>query len=131
GAVGPAVPGPFHLYRDAGDWLAANTRGDERVLDLTDWSLFFSGRPGYRFAHVHQAPADARTRWVVLRRPHLDGHWSYCRLVCCLVGDGEPVALIPADTAPGQLQLRVYDLLAPVGHVASVGRPDPASNAVR
>jgi hypothetical protein len=25
----------------------------------------------------------------------------------------------------------VYDLLAPVGHVASVGRGDPASNAVR
>jgi 4-amino-4-deoxy-L-arabinose transferase-like glycosyltransferase len=119
GDAGSSVPGPFHLYRDAGDWLAANTRNGDRVLDLTDWSLFFSGRPGYRFAHVYEAPADPRTRWVVLRKPHLEGHWNYSRVVRDLVGNREPVILIPADPAPGQLQLRVYDRLTPLGQVAA------------
>ena len=70
---GPAVPGPFHAYRDAGDWLAQNSRDSERVLDLTDWSLYFSQKPGYRFAQVYHAPADPRTRWVVARDPSPGG----------------------------------------------------------
>ena len=115
-------PDPFQVYRDAGDWLAANTRDGDQVLDMTDWSLFFSGRPGYRFAHVYEAPADPRTRWVVLRKPHLEGHWKYSAVVRDLVGQRDPVALIPPDPAPGQLQLRVYDRLAPAGQVASSSR---------
>ena len=82
---------------------------------MTDWSLFFSGRPGYRFAQVYEAPADPRTRWVVLRKPHLEGHWKYSAVVRDLVGQRDPVALIPPDPAAGQLQLRVYDRLAPAG----------------
>ena len=87
-----SFPDPFHVYRDAGDWLAANTRDGDQVLDMTDWSLFFSGRPGYRFAHVYEAPADPRTRWVVLRKPHLEGHWKYSAVVRDLVGERDPVA---------------------------------------
>jgi hypothetical protein len=126
-----SVPGPFHLYRDAGDWLAANARDGERVLDLTDWSLYFSGRSGYRFAHVYNAPGDPRTRWVVLRRPHLEGHWNYSSVVRDLVGERAPVALIPAEPAPGQYQLRVYDLRTPGGQVASSGQPAPSSAMLR
>ena len=47
-SLGPAHPGPFSVYYTTGDWLAANTRPEEKVLDLTDWSLFFSQREGYR-----------------------------------------------------------------------------------
>jgi hypothetical protein len=129
--AGATVPGPFHLYRDAGDWLAANTRDGGRVLDLTDWSLFFSGRPGYRFGQVYDAPADPQTRWIVLREPHLEGHWKYSAVVRDLVGQREPVALIPPKAAPGQFQLRVYDRHAPVSQVASSDHPDSASTAVR
>lgn len=121
-----SFPDPFQVYRDAGAWLAANTRDGDQVLDMTDWTLFFSGRPGYRFAHVFEAPGDPRMRWVVLRKPHLEGHWKYSSVVRDLVGEREPVTLIPPDPAPGQLQLRVYDRLAPARHVASSGFGDPS-----
>ena len=68
-SLGPAHPGPFAVYYTAGDWLAENTRPEEKVLDLTDWSLFFSGREGYRFADAYKAPADPQTRWIVVRTP--------------------------------------------------------------
>jgi hypothetical protein len=109
---GPAVPGPFSVYRDTGIWLAENIRDGERALDLTDWSLYFSRRPGYRFAHIYEAPADPALRWVVARRPHLEGHWNYTPVVRALIGDREPVALIPSNPGPGQLQLRIYDRTA-------------------
>ena len=113
------IPGPFHLYRDAGAWLAQNAGGDERALDLTDWSLYFSGRPGYRFANVYEAPADSTLRWVIARKPHLDGHWNYSAVVRQLVGQRNPVALIPANPEPGQLQLLIYDRLGPTNAVAA------------
>ena len=116
---GQLIPGPFHVYRDAGAWLAQNARGDERALDLTDWSLYFSRRPGYRFANVYEAPADSTLRWIIARKPHLDGHWNYSAVLRQLVGQRDPVALIPANPQPGQLQLRIYDRLGPPGQVAA------------
>ncbi|MGZ3486135.1 MAG: glycosyltransferase family 39 protein [Isosphaeraceae bacterium] len=116
---GQLIPGPFHVYRDAGAWLAQNAGGDERALDLTDWSLYFSRRPGYRFANVYEAPADSTLRWIIARKPHLDGHWNYSAVLRQLVGQRDPVALIPANPQPGQLQLRIYDRLGPPGQVAA------------
>jgi hypothetical protein len=104
-----SVPGPFHAYRDAGDWLAQNSRDSERVLDLTDWSLYFSQKSGYRFAQVYEAPADPRMRWVVVRTPHLEGRWNYTKVVRDLVGGRAPVALLPAHPEPGQLQVQIFD----------------------
>ena len=118
-SLGQSVPGPFHVYRDAGDWLAQNAGGDERALDLTDWSLFFSRRQGYRFANVYEAPADSTLRWVIARQPHLDGHWNYSAVVRQLVGHRDPVALIPANPEPGQLQVRIYDRLGPPAEIAA------------
>jgi len=116
---GQLIPGPFHVYRDAGAWLAQNAGGDERALDLTDWSLYFSRRPGYRFANVYEAPDDSTLRWVIARKPHLDGHWNYSAVVRQLVGQRDPVVLIPANPEPGQLQLRIYDRLGPPGQIAA------------
>ena len=48
---------------------------DEEVLDLTDWSLYFSRRPGYHFADVYEAPADPKTRWIVVRKPNVEVDW--------------------------------------------------------
>jgi hypothetical protein len=117
--AGPLVPGPFNVYRDTGAWLAEQTRSEHQVLDLTDWSLYFSERPGYCFAHVHEAPTDPRTRWIVVRKPHLEGHWNYSKVVRELVGNREPVAVIPSNPRPGQLQLRIYDRFVPVPQVAN------------
>ena len=41
-----------------GEWIASHVPVDEQVLDMTDWSLYFSGRDGYTFADVYSAPAD-------------------------------------------------------------------------
>src|SRR5262249_12589073 len=64
-AVGP-MHGSFAAYRDAGAWIAsAKTHGVGKVLDMTNWSLYFSGQPGFRFDEVHWAAVDPQTRWVV------------------------------------------------------------------
>jgi hypothetical protein len=130
-ASGQLVPGPFHVYRDAGAWLAQNAGVDESALDLTDWSLYFSGRTGYRFANVYEAPADSTLRWVIARKSHLDGHWNYSAVVRQLVGRRNPVALIPANPEPGQLQLLIYDRLSPASVVAATDSRAQAASARR
>jgi 4-amino-4-deoxy-L-arabinose transferase-like glycosyltransferase len=100
---------PFAVYHAAAGWLERNASSAERVLDMTDWSLYFSQRPGYQFADVYKAPSDPATRWIVVRGPHVEGRWPYARVIRELIGGKEPVALIPARVAPGQLQIRIYD----------------------
>jgi hypothetical protein len=121
-SLGPAHPGPFALYYTTGDWLAANTRPGDKVLDLTDWSLFFSGRDGYHFADVYKAPADPRMRWIVLRRPDVDGHWHYSEIIRELLGGRAAVAQLPARAAPGELQISIYDRREP-GRLAAAAEP--------
>jgi hypothetical protein len=108
-SLGPLNPGPFEVYHKTGFWLAAHTRAGEQVLDLTDWALFFSERPGYLFADVYDAPADQSTRWIVVRKPHVDGRWNYSEVIRTLLAGREPVALIPQDASRDQVQIRIYD----------------------
>jgi Dolichyl-phosphate-mannose-protein mannosyltransferase len=122
GSLGPHSPGPFSVYYQTGDWLAENTKAEEQVLDLTDWSLFFSRRTGYGFAELYQAPADPRARWIVARRRDVEGTRPYCQFVRELIGGRMPVAILPADAGAHQLQIRIYDRLAPA--------PTPASSAI-
>jgi 4-amino-4-deoxy-L-arabinose transferase-like glycosyltransferase len=105
----PVTSDPFSVYHATADWLTQNTRGNEQVLDLTDWSLYFSQRPGYHFANVYEAPADPNTRWIVVRTPHLVGRWYYCQVLREVIGGREPVALIPPLATPNQVQIRIYD----------------------
>ena len=107
--LGPSRPGPFWLYRSAADHIASLVRPDDRILDLTDWSLFFSGRSGYHFAYVFSAPADRATRWIVVTAPHVDGDRSFSPIVRRLIGDKEPLICIPPLADKKQLQLRIYD----------------------
>jgi len=107
--LGPATPDPFSVYHATAAWLARNTRGHEQVLDLTDWSLYFSQRPGFHFANVYEAPADPNIRWIVVRKPHLVGRWYYSRVLRELIGGREPVALVPPLATPSQMQIRIYD----------------------
>jgi hypothetical protein len=112
-SLGPWNSGPFSVYKQTGRWLAQHTRNDEQVLDLTDWSLFFSRRPGYLFASVYEAPSDPRTRWIVARKPHLDGHCHYTEIIRELIGGRQPVALLPPEAGAGQVQIRIYDRQVP------------------
>jgi 4-amino-4-deoxy-L-arabinose transferase-like glycosyltransferase len=108
-SLGPRNTGPFSVYQETGRWLAHYTRKDDQVLDLTDWSLFFSQRPGYAFANVYDAPANPRTRWIVARKPHVDGHCHYSELIRELIGGRQPVALVPPSADSHQVQVRIYD----------------------
>jgi hypothetical protein len=105
--------GPFAVYHDAAGWLAQNAAADDKVLDMTDWSLYLSRRDGYHFADVYKAPADPTTRWIVVRAPHVEGHWPYSNVLRDLIGDREPTAVIPSRPAPGQLQIWIYDRQQP------------------
>jgi hypothetical protein len=105
--------GPFSVYRETGRWLAHHTCEDDQVLDLTDWSLFFSQRPGYTFANVYDALANPRMRWIVARKPHIDGHCHYSELIRELIGGRQPVALVPPRAESSQVQVRIYDRSIP------------------
>jgi 4-amino-4-deoxy-L-arabinose transferase-like glycosyltransferase len=120
--------GPFSTYHTTGKWIAQHAASNERVLDLTDWSLYFSQRPGYSFAHVYEAPSDPRVRWIVARKIHLEGRWHYSRLISGLVARHAPVAIIPPAGDPDR-QVRIYDLQAAAPQTAAstsanLGGPD-------
>ena len=132
-ALGPATAGPYSVYRLTGDWLAQNTDASGGVLDLTDWSLFFSQRAGYPFATVYDAPSHPDLRWIVARKPHVVGHWHYSRVIRELIGDREPVALIPPHPAHDQVQIRIYDrhALSPPSAAAANSSPHEADRTRR
>jgi 4-amino-4-deoxy-L-arabinose transferase-like glycosyltransferase len=113
-SLGPPNRGPYSVYVNTGRWIADHTGASEGVLDLTNWSLFFSERPGYSFAHVYEAPSDPNVRWIVVRDIHLKGHWHYSEVIRGLIGDRQPVAILPAQTRGKEVQIRIYDRLSPV-----------------
>jgi hypothetical protein len=117
--LGPLNSGPFSVYQATGQWLARNANNNDQVLDLTGWPLFFSQRPGYNFADVYDAPADPHTRWIVVRQPHVDGHWYYSQVLRELIAGREPVALVPPDATPKQIQIRIYDRQSPLPQMAA------------
>jgi 4-amino-4-deoxy-L-arabinose transferase-like glycosyltransferase len=123
--LGPLNPGPYSVYHATSDWLIHNTRTGEHVLDLTGWPLYFSALNGYNFANVYEAPADPATRWIVVRQPHVEGHWYYSQVIRELIGGRAPVAQVPLRAMPSQLQILIYDLQAPLPRMAaSTDLPD-------
>jgi hypothetical protein len=127
-APGPPHADPFAVYRATGQWIASHAAPTEQVLDMTEWSLFYGQRVGYVFATVYDAPGDPRVRWVVVRQPHLQGHWPFTRVLRGLIAGREPVAMVPPHPRSGELQIRIYDLSAARPAVpvqADSGSPTP------
>ena len=116
--LGPRNAGPYSVYETAGRWLVEHARHDERILDLTGWPLYFSRLAGYTFADIYSAPNDPSTRWIVVRQPHVEGHWLYSQVVRDLIDGREPIALVPPQVTAGQVQIRIYDRHAPPNRVA-------------
>jgi hypothetical protein len=125
-SLGPICPGPYWVYIATGDWLAQHTCEPERVLDLTDWSLYFSQRPGYNVAHVRDAMSDPNTRWIVVRGPGIEGNWHYDQIVQELIGGREPVALLPIQIGPEQVPVSIYDRYTAALPTATVSNRDNA-----
>ena len=108
--LGPHNAGPYSVYVSTGRWIAEHAHESERILDMTNWSLFFSERPGYPFSQVYAAPADPNLRWIVVRKPHLDGHWRYSQILKDMIGGRQPIATLPDTASDHQVQVRIYDL---------------------
>ncbi len=106
------------VYHNTGEWIARNVPGDERVLDMTDWSLYFSGRTGYAFADLYTATSDPQTRWIVVRDGQIDGPSPYCQVLRDLIGDRQPVAQLPAAAASNQMNIEIYDRQFPDAETA-------------
>jgi 4-amino-4-deoxy-L-arabinose transferase-like glycosyltransferase len=107
--LGPINPGPYSIYHDTGLWLARHTKRHEQVLDLTDWSLYFSRRSGYNFADLYEAPVDPRTRWIVVREGQIKGLAPCRQVIRELIGGRQPVAQLPPAAASNQMKIQIYD----------------------
>lgn len=124
------TPGPFNVYWDAGRWLAESAAEGE-VLDLTDWSLYFSRLPGSSFAQVREAAASSNVRWVVALGSQVDGDSTYSDALRSLIGDREPVAALPGRPRPGQVQVRIFDREAVPAPLAAASPADDSAKPDR
>ncbi len=112
GAMGSS-PGSFTTYHTAGRWIATQTAPRDRVLDMTDWSLYFSGRDGYILGDVDAATADPKTRWIIVRDIHLERRSIYTTLLKHLINGRKPVAAFPGKARPNQVRILVFDRDSP------------------
>ncbi len=109
----------FLGYRLASDFVGQKADPGSRVVDLTGWTQYYAGHPGYTFATVNQTPQDPDLRWVVVRDAHLVGPWEYCELIRRIVKDRKPVATFPETPIRRQSHVYVYDLKADTAQAAT------------
>jgi hypothetical protein len=109
----------FGSYRDAGVWLSTHAPEGSKVVDVTGWSQFYSGRPGYTFADLHEARPTGSARWIVARDAHLKGPWIYCDWLREIVAGREPVVSFPPKPIQGQAQVYVFDREMPTAQAAA------------
>jgi 4-amino-4-deoxy-L-arabinose transferase-like glycosyltransferase len=98
----------------AGQWLAANARPDELILDTRGWARFISGRPGYDYWHVRQALTDSHLSYVLVGLDELDAPSPRAATLKALLAyAATPLLDFPAD--PGQLipAVRLYRFRRP------------------
>jgi hypothetical protein len=100
----------FAAYRQAGSWLAEHPETDGHVLDLTNWSLFFSQRRGHSFGELLDASSRPETRYVVVRDTQRQRPGPASAVVQDLLDGREPIARFPENPSPGQAQVSIFDL---------------------
>jgi hypothetical protein len=125
-AVFPSLSAPklaFAPYREAGQWLASHAANDGKVLDMTNWSIYFSEKSGYAFAQIYDAARDPEIRWVVARAPHMSDSWTFGSTVRSLIGDRKPVAAFPPTSRSREVQILIYDR----GEIAKIATQPGAS----
>jgi 4-amino-4-deoxy-L-arabinose transferase-like glycosyltransferase len=112
-AYKPEIEAPinnqFVGYRYAGGYIEENVPPDEKVVDLTGWSLFYGKRTGYTFANLIEAMGDRSVTRVVVRDAHLQGKWEYCKQLQQLIGDRKPVVTFPLQPEGKQSLVYIFD----------------------
>ncbi len=96
-------------YRDAGRWLTEQRNDSAKVIDVTGWSQFYSGRTGYSFENLIAAPGDPSARWVVVREAHLKGPWEYSVRLRSLVRGHSLVMAFQGESGPRKTRVLVFD----------------------
>lgn len=115
----------FAPYRIAGSWLHERRNDGALVLDLTEWTLFFCGRPGFGISRIAEATSRPETRWVVLRESDLTGPGRSAALARTIVAGRAPVMRCPDLAATDQLQVLIYDLATPANATTGVAAAVP------
>ena len=121
--IAPINPG-FRGYRQAGEWLAAHSPRDARVLDLKGWAAFYAERAGYKFEELAQAEHDPGLGWIVTHDALLIGPWSYCDALRRVVGDRSPVKSFPDERRPGIAHVHIFELSGKLARAGSASTPD-------
>ncbi|QEH37866.1 hypothetical protein OJF2_64580 [Aquisphaera giovannonii] len=111
-AIAPVNPG-YASYRPAGEWIAANTAADARILDLKGWASFYGCRQGYGFGEIEDALRDPNLRWVVAHDAFLVGPWSYCDIIRGAVAGKACVKSFPETPRRGVAQVHIFDRSIP------------------
>ncbi len=121
--IAPINPA-FRGYRQAGEWLAAHSPRDARVLDLEGWATFYGERAGYTFEELGQAEHDPGLSWIVAHDALLIGPWYYCAALRRVVGDRSPVKSFPAERRPGIAQVHIFEVSGKLARTGSTPAPD-------
>lgn len=99
----------FAGYKQAAAYLAEHVPPEEKVVDFSGWSLFYSERPGYTFRQIGDLSGDPDVRWVVAREAHLRGPWGYSQLLRDLTRGLTPIQSYPETETPGVARVFVFD----------------------
>jgi hypothetical protein len=121
--IAPINPG-FRGYRQAGEWLAANSPRDARVLDLKGWAAFYGERAGYTFEEMTQAEHDPALGWVVAHDALLIGPWTYCDALRKVVGNRSPVKSFPEERRLGIAQVHIFEVSGRLARAGLTPVPD-------
>ena len=99
----------FARYRQAGTWIAEHREAEGKVLDTTDWSIYFSERSGATFKDVPRLATDPYTRYIVVRESQLTADNHVASLLRREI-EGCPIVADYPASAPGGNRVMIYDL---------------------
>lgn len=100
----------------AGRWLAANARPEERILDTRGWARFVADRnDGYDYWHVPQALSDRGLAYVVVGRDELEAKSRRAESLNSLLAyAATPMQDFPIVVEGRDVGTRIYRLKQPV-----------------
>jgi len=101
-------------HHAAGQWLRANAKPSESVLDTRGWAMFVREGPGYDYWHVRQALTDSSLRYVVVGTDELKANSRRAATLRALLAyAARPVAGFPDREGSTGVGVQIYRFLRP------------------